>query len=259
LGVEERRKTDDEGRKTKDGNLNHKLTFPDLLNARDLGGYPLRRGGETRHKSLLRSDESWRLNSEGVQALVDYGVQTIIDLRWPAELEAHPSFFQLTPGQMRYVPISLLGPSEATWQSLRPKITKEMWSCVILDYFQPETCAVMRAVAQAPEGGVLFHCQAGKDRTGLIAALLLTLAEVEPEAIVYDYGLSTDNLREAYLAAVPEAEREDALERVRCPPEQIPNMLAHLETNYGGVANYLLKIGLEEKEMARIKRRLQPT
>jgi len=236
--------------------LNHKLAFPNLLNARDLGGYPLQAGGQTLHKSLLRSDELGRLTSEGVQSLLDYGVRTIIDLRWPAELEVRPSFFQLTPGQMRYVHISLLSSSEEAWRLSCPEVIKEMWNSVMLDYAQPGIRDVMRAVAQAPAGGILFHCQAGKDRTGLIAALLLALAEVEPEAIAYDYGLTTHNLFEAYLAEARPDEYEAVRERVRCPPEQIHNMLAHLEKNYGGPANYFLKIGLEENEIAQIKGRL---
>jgi protein-tyrosine phosphatase len=237
--------------------LNHKLTFPNLLNARDLGGYPLKTGGQTLHKSLLRSDELGRLTSEGVQSLLDYGVRTIIDLRWSAEAESYPSFFQLTPGHVRYVHISLLGQSEAAWRALRPEVTKEMWNSVMLEYAQPDLREVMRAVAQAPVGSLLFHCQSGKDRTGIIAALLLALAEVEPEAIAYDYSLTTNNLFEAYLAEAQPDEYEAVRERVRCPPEQIHNMLAHLEKNYGGPANYFLKIGLEEDEIARIRGRLR--
>jgi len=235
---------------------NHKLAFPNLLNARDLGGYPLKTGGQTLHKALLRSDELGRLNSEGVQSLMDYGVRTIIDLRWPAEAESYPSFFQLTPGPVRYVHISLLGKSEAVWRVLRPAVTKEMWNSVVLDYVQPQIRDVMRTVAQAPTGSILFHCQSGKDRTGIIAALLLVLAEVEPEAIADDYGLTTHNLFEAYLAEAQPDEYEAVRERVRCPPEQIHNMLAHLEKNYGGLANYFLKIGLEENEIERIRGRL---
>jgi len=238
---------------------NHKLAFSNLLNARDLGGYPLKTGGQTLHKALLRSDELWRLSPEGVKALLDYGVRTIIDVRWLAEREAHPSFFQLTPGHVHDVHISLLGQSGEAWQASRPEAAKEMWNSVMLEYAQPSIREVMRAVAQAPTGGVLFHCQAGKNRTGIIAALLLALAEVEPEAIAYDYGLTTHNLFEAYLAEARQEDYEAVRERVRCPPEQIHNMLAHLEKNYGGLTNYFLQIGLEENEIAQIRGRLRPS
>jgi len=236
--------------------LTVKPTFPNLLNIRDLGGHPTRSGETTRWKALLRSDELERLTVEGAQALLDYGVSTIIDLRWPIEATSRPSLFQTTPGEVRYLNISLLGESETAWQAIRPKVTKEMWSCVILDYLQSEIYAVMRAIAEAPASGILFHCQSGKDRTGIIAALLLAVAGVEPEAIADDYALTTDNLREAYLAAAPPEEHAEVLERVRCPPEQIHNMLAHLEDNYGGPLGYLQKIGLKENEITKIKQKL---
>src|SRR5688572_3900694 len=110
---------------------NRKPAFPHLLNMRDLGGYPLQTGEQTLSKSLLRSDELWRLTTDGVNRLLDYGVRTIIDLRWPAELEARPSFFQLTPGQMRYVHISLLSSSEEVWRSSCPEVIKEMWNSIM--------------------------------------------------------------------------------------------------------------------------------
>jgi protein-tyrosine phosphatase len=118
---------------------------------------------------------------------------------------------------------------------------------------------VLRAIADAPQGVVLFHCAAGKDRTGAIAALLLAAADVEPEEIAGDYSVSTDCIRDAYLSAAhpPEA-REEILEDVRCPPEQIYNMLEHLDRRYGGTMSYLAVIGLRADEIKRIRSRLLP-
>ncbi|TLY60652.1 MAG: tyrosine-protein phosphatase, partial [Gammaproteobacteria bacterium] len=67
------------------------LHFPDLLNARELGGYPTTDGGETRWRSLVRADDLSQLTVEGVRALADYGVGTVIDLRWPEEAALAPS------------------------------------------------------------------------------------------------------------------------------------------------------------------------
>src|SRR5580704_13081387 len=73
--------------------MEHKraLDFPDLLNVRDLGGYPTSDGAETRWRSLLRADDLAQLTSAGIRALADYGVGTILDLRWPEEAARHPS------------------------------------------------------------------------------------------------------------------------------------------------------------------------
>ncbi len=232
------------------------LTFPNLLNVRDLGGCLTRTGELTRWRSLLRADDLEQLAPAGVKALLAYGVRTVIDLRWPAEAEAHPSVFQVDPGDVQYIHISLLGASEAEWRSFRPRVSKEKWNCILLDYAQPGIRQVMEAIAQAPTEGLLFHCLAGKDRTGLIAALLLALAEVELREIVDDYTVSTENLREAYFVTNA-ADREAALEGLKCPPEQIYNMVAYLTDHYGGASGYLREIGLSEDEIRRVRERLQ--
>lgn len=67
-----------------------RLNFPELRNARDLGGLPTVDGGETRWRSLLRSDDLAQLTGDGVRALADYGIETVLDLRWPEEARASP-------------------------------------------------------------------------------------------------------------------------------------------------------------------------
>lgn len=236
-----------------------KLTFKNLLNARDLGGCDTLDGGRTRPGAFVRADNLEALTPEGVQAILDYGIRTVVDLRWPAETAAHPSPFQNGAGDsVRYANVSLLGPSVQAWEARWPAPTpKERWNCKVLDNAPAELAAALRIIAAAPEGGVLFHCMAGKDRTGVIAALLLALAGARPEVIARDYGLSTDNLREAELAGKPESEIPRILEDLRCPPEQIHNMLAHLDERYGGLENYLASIGLAAGEVSSLRDRLR--
>ncbi|MEZ4863982.1 MAG: tyrosine-protein phosphatase [Caldilineaceae bacterium] len=231
------------------------LHFPNLLNVRDLGGCRTKDGRETRWRSLLRADDLCRLTPEGEQALLDYGVRTIIDLRWPTDAETHPNFVHQTPGALHHQHLSLLGTSIDAWRAVRPLGPKEQFNCLVLQHFQPELRTVLQAIAAAPAGGVLFHCVSGKDRTGVVAALLLALAEVETETIVRDYGRSTANLREPYLAAYPD-DPAATLERVRCPPEQIHNMLAYIQEQYGDIAGYLYTIGLQKSEIIRLQERL---
>lgn len=230
------------------------LVFPHLLNIRDLGGCHTRDGQETRWRSLLRADDLYRLAPGNEQYLFDYGVRTVIDLRWPADAETHPNFLHEASGPIAHHTISLLGDSLDTWRAV-PDRSKEQFNCLVLEYFQDELRTVLQVIAAAPPGGVLFHCVSGKDRTGLVAALLLALVDVEVETIVEDYGLSTKNLRERYLAAYP-TQPNAVLERVRCPPEQIHNMLAYIESNHGNVSSYLHAIGLSKGEVLRLQERL---
>ncbi len=234
---------------------NRSLDFPSLLNARDLGGHPTVDGARTRRGSLLRSDDLAQLTSEGLQSLVDHGVETVLDLRWPEEIAHQPSPVSQVAG-LRYESVSLFADSPARWRELGGGCAKELRNCAALEHLQPQLRQALQVIAAASAGTLLFHCVAGKDRTGVIAALLLTLADVVPEAIAADYAASTERLREAYLARYADADRAAIIEAVRCPEEGVYNMLAWLG-DCGGVRAYLRRIGLSEAQIARLRGRLR--
>lgn len=231
------------------------LRFPGLLNVRELGGHPTSDGATTRLHSLLRADDLVQLTGEGIQALADYGVRTVVDLRWPGEVAArpHPVAGKAT---VRYHHISLLANDETQWASLSGECTKETWKCMVLEHTRPQLKEVLEVIADAATEPLLFHCVAGKDRTGLIAALLLALADVEAEAIAADYAASTSQLADAYLVRYSNLEREEIMEALRCPEEGAHNMLAYL-AQYGGAAGYLRTIGLSDARIARLRARLR--
>jgi protein-tyrosine phosphatase len=232
------------------------LDFPALLNARDLGGYPTVDGSQTRWRSLLRSDDLAQLTPQGVQALADYGVRTVVDLRWAEEIALNPSPIVAQAPQIAYVHVSLLADTPAQWRELCKSCEKELWKCVVLEQAQSELRGVLRIIAAAAPGPLLFHCVAGKDRTGIIAALLLTLADVKPQAIASDYAESTQMLSDAYIKRYKDVDPQDILESVRCPEQGVHNMLAYLESQ-GGIREYLKQIGLNEMQMARLRARLR--
>jgi protein-tyrosine phosphatase len=189
-----------------------------------------------------------------------YGVRTVIDLRFPHEAEERPNLAELDASQLHCVHICLCGGDGEAWKTFYHKGgSKEMWNCAILEDSKAPICAVMRAIAEAPAGGVLFHCVSGKDRTGIIASLLLAIADVEPDAIERDYTISAENLRDAYIGSKTGEEREAELRRVHCPAEQIHNMLDHLDKRYSGVAGYFREIGLSTDEISSLKNRLIET
>lgn len=232
------------------------VQFPGLLNARELGGHPTLDGATTRSRSLLRADDLVQLTPDGVQALADYGVRTVVDLRWPAEVAARPHPHALRAHAVRYHQVSLLASDEMEWASLSGPCTKELWKCAVLQHTRPQLKEVLGIIANADDGPLLFHCVAGKDRTGLIAALLLALADVEPDAIAADYAASTAQLADAYLLRFSNLERAEILEALRCPEEGVHNMLDYL-AQYGGAAGYLAAIGLDDTTIARLRTRLR--
>lgn len=232
------------------------LEFPALLNARDLGGYPTRDGGRTRWRSLLRSDDLAQLTPEGVQAMADFGIETVVDLRWAQEAELYPNPVPRGLSHIEFRQISLLAETPEQWSALSDKCDKEMWKCAVLEHVREELKEVLRFIAASSPGPLLFHCVAGKDRTGIVAAMMLTLADVEPDAIAYDYAASTLNLQEAYIKRYSSADPAAIIEAVRCPEVGVHNMLAYLE-KLGGAVAYLESIGLTPAEIAKLRARLR--
>jgi protein tyrosine/serine phosphatase len=116
-------------------------------------------------------------------------------------------------------------------------------------------------VAHAPEGGVVIHCVGGKDRTGLLTALLLHVAGVDEATIAKDYALSEERLRERHEAWFEAAESEEELQRLRriaqTPPDSMLGVFAELKQRYGGVEKYLREIGLSDEELELVRARLR--
>jgi len=231
------------------------VSIPPLLNARDLGGHPTTDGARTKFRSLLRSDDLAQLTAEGIAALAQLGVETVVDLRWAEELEYAPNPARDIQN-IRYRHISLLANTSDEWRAFSEDYEKEKWKLAVLEHVRAELRDVLRAIAESSPGALLFHCFAGKDRTGIIAALLLALADVEPDSIAQDYALSADQLRDAYLARYKETDPAKIIETVRCPEEGVHNMLAYLERR-GGIRAYLAEIGLSLDEIQRLRARLR--
>jgi protein-tyrosine phosphatase len=248
-----------EDRVTIEREWTRRLAWEGVLNARDLGGYPAAGGRETRWGAVVRSDNLTALTPAGRAALVQYGVRTIVDLRLPKEVAGRPSPFA-EPGDhgIAYANVSFVDPAAAPpteFSTLADDYTG------MLDRFGQPVAAVMTTIANAADGGVLVHCAAGKDRTGLVAALLLGLVGVAPETIASDYALSAECLRqrtEEWLENGPgdRAERQEMLRRFAPTPEAMLEVLDDLTERHGGVEGYLSRVGVPAGDRARLRARL---
>jgi protein tyrosine/serine phosphatase len=120
----------------------------------------------------------------------------------------------------------------------------------------------MRAIADAQSGGVVIHCHAGKDRTGIVSALLLDLADVPAETIAADYAESQARLWPLYEKIIAEAGGEDKVGfwlKPTATEEMMYMMLEHMDTKYSGVEPYLRASGLSSREIDQFKNRLCST
>lgn len=226
-------------------------------NVRDLGGLPLIGGGATRTGRLVRADVLGRLTPLGKQQLLDYGIRTIIDLRSPQEIAELPSaLFDGHDQAPNYVPVGWQPNDPGASARFKKAQTRAELYIIANDYFATRNGWIMRAISQAQPGGVVFHCHSGKDRTGIAAALLLSLAGVEREAIAADYALTQRMLWPRYQRWVEEQGGVEEIDRWSIPdtePQTMLETLADLDDAHGGVEEYLLQAGQTPEEIARLK------
>jgi hypothetical protein len=185
------------------------LAVDGLVNARDLGGLPRLAGGPTPGGVFYRSEIADRITPRGWDQVHAEGIRTVVDLRTPAE---RARYGQGRPEWLTTVEVDLDGPENREFWPYYEDSGLDGTPLVFLPHLKamPERMvAVLTALAEAPEGGVLFHCMSGRDRTGLTAMVLLSIAGVRPEAIAEDYlrthllgkgfALTTDANRELIL------------------------------------------------------------
>ncbi len=237
------------------------LEWEGCLNVRDLGGYPAADGRETRWGAVVRSDNLSPLTVAGRDALRDYGITSIIDLRMQEEAEQLPNpFAEAGDHGIMYTNVSFIDPDVPPPDEFT---TLANSYAGMLDRFQPEVSEIMGTIARAPEGGVLVHCHAGKDRTGLVCALLLELVGVDRETTGADYALSEECLRPLREESLPDepgeqAEREKELSKYSPRAEVMTEVLERLDQEYGGAEPYLLRAGVTPQDIARLRERLLP-
>jgi protein-tyrosine phosphatase len=187
------------------------LDWAGCFNTRDLGGLTTRDGRRTRRGAIVRSDAVDQLSSGGWEALVGHGVRTVIDLR--NDDERRPDHAPRPPAiETRWLPLDNAA-NRQFWDEwdCGPQFGTPLYYLPHLRSFSAFSARVVAAIADAAPGGVLFHCQGGRDRAGQISMLLLALAGVEPDVIADDYQLSHERLRVAY-AARGEPDQGPALE-----------------------------------------------
>jgi protein-tyrosine phosphatase len=240
--------------------LTRHLPTQGLYNLRELGGYTTQTGQSTQWRKIMRADGLHRLESAAQEDLLALGVKTVIDLRNPEELTQSPNVFA-NHHQVKYLNVSLFAGLARAAQSELNSTPNNLINIYqqALKHSQDEFRTVLKEIASSDEGTTLFHCTAGKDRTGLIAALVLGALGVSEEQIVQDYALTSD-----YIEPLLEPLRQEAVAKGydlawynQLLTSEAPTMehtLAHLKDQYGGIEGYWKTLGLEaELKQLRLK------
>jgi protein-tyrosine phosphatase len=229
------------------------LDWEGCVNVRDLGGFPTP-GGATAFGVFVRADNARKLTAAGWDAAAKYGIRTILDLRSEPECAADPP----AHGDFTHTRLSLFDHfdgDEAYRADLMARVAHldvaerhRVLYCEALERDAVRFGQAFGVLAEA-DGGVLFHCVGGKDRTGMLTALLLRLAGVDVEAVEADYVRSEER-----LASAPD--REPGLNVT--PRGVIDHAVAEIEARHGSTVEYLLRAGVTAEQLDRIRARLAP-
>jgi protein-tyrosine phosphatase len=228
-----------------------RIELAGLYNLRDVGGYPAA-GGPIPWRTLLRSDALHRLDPGGIAGLAGLGLRTVVDLRTLVEAEIAPS--PLGALNARHAHVSILG---GDMQSL-PLELDAIYAYVI-EQCGPAIADAIRPLGAADAFPALVHCSAGKDRTGIVIAMVLAVLGVPDDVIAADYALSGSYLDPEHTAAIGQLREGTGLgerltgELLTSPPQLILRALAAARARHGSVEGYLLAHGLETAELATLR------
>jgi protein-tyrosine phosphatase len=240
------------------GEHDRRIKLPGIVNLRDVGGYPAAGkggagGGTVRWRTLLRSDSLHWLDDSGRAALAALGLRTVIDLRTDDEVGAAPTALDGTGAQTFHVPVF----DAAAIGRLPPELAA-IYRYMIDDCGTAIAEAIGRLCADGALPG-LVHCTAGKDRTGLVVAIVLEVVGVPDEIIAADYAMSEASLKPGTAEAISRIRAFSVVSRgldlgvLGASPQVIRDALARIRARSGSVADYLLGNGLTADDLGSLR------
>jgi protein-tyrosine phosphatase len=230
------------------------IPLADTFNLRDLGGYPTSDGRRIRWRRLFRGAGLQRLAGADVEMVRELGLVTAIDLRTAGELEARGSYpIEALPVTLHHLPMI-----DAIWDltDLDPDEPPERYLAARYREMLADGAATIaetvRILSRGENFPAVFYCAAGKDRTGVLAALVLDALGVEAESIVADYHLSKERVERirARAGATAGAMVDQPPAFMQAPAGAMELLLDWMRDEHGSTAAYLEGIGVAPRTVA---------
>ncbi|HKA13979.1 MAG TPA: tyrosine-protein phosphatase [Myxococcota bacterium] len=240
--------------------MERRVTVEGCLNFRDLGGYPTRDGGALRWRQLFRADGLHALSARGVATLRDeIGLGDIIDLRSSAELSLDGrGLLEREPVRFHHLPLFDASRGQRNPAADIASLADLYFG--MIDFAREPIAKVITVLARTKDPAV-FHCAAGKDRTGVISALLLSLLGVRDELIVADYAATRealDAIVDRLMASQGYQGMFDELppDTLHANPETMEAFLTRVRAEFGGMTDYARDIGVDPADVERLRTRM---
>jgi protein-tyrosine phosphatase len=230
------------------------VTFSASYNFRDVGGYAGLDNRTVRWRRLFRADSLHRLKGDDLQTFSDLGVRSVIDLRRVFEVEEHGRV-----PEAEGLAYHNLVVKHIDWDTVAPSLPHERWLADRYLNFaedgQEGLAAALSLIADPEAAPVVVHCMAGKDRTGVVCALTLSLLGVSDADIAQDYALTEVAMASltAYLMRTKPDLVQDKYHMFDCPQDAMLLFLGDLRDRYGSVEKYVREIGLSTDQIAAMR------
>jgi protein-tyrosine phosphatase len=244
------------------------LTFESIANFRDLGGYKGRGGRTMAWRRLYRSGGLLHMTAPDKTYLKEeIGLKTVIDLRSPEEPKKLQEIRLLEGIGARYFNVQFKWPvADYYKKEMELYASTSNMGVVYLHRLRHEGFAqrlfsILEIMADLPYYPLLFHCGAGKDRTGVLAAMTLKLIGVSDEDVISDYVLTDASMEDVKQRICSDPETSEEVRNLpdftwRAPPQFMRTFLDGLVKEYGSAAGYLKKYGAEKTLVLRLEKTL---
>lgn len=232
------------------------------FNFRDLGGYVAADGQVVRWGRVYRADALHALTADDLAAIDRIGLRTVIDLRSHTEVTAAPHPFPAAGGvRYRHAPLSVGYEVDPNETKRPPDYSAEWLYRTMIDLGGEAIRVLFEEVADPEATPLVFHCTAGKDRTGVAAALLLRALGVPDEMIGEDYAISQLSMPKLIerLTRIREASGQPPpaiSAMIEARAEMLEVALRHLDETHGGTLPYLRQVGVDDATLARVRAQL---
>ena len=238
--------------------MNRHIELDGCVNFRDLGGYPTRDGRRLRWRHLFRSDSLHALSPADVTQLrVELALAAIVDLRSGVELDNEGRGpLEAEPVDFHHAPLfDRMGRAAESERVAEMSLGERYLG--MMEYAQDRIAGVVSIIARSP-GATVYHCAAGKDRTGVISSVLLGVLGVDDELIVADYALSAERIdaiidRVMNMKGYADTLEEMPEDTLHARPESMEAVLAGVASRWGSMAEFLREGGVTQAELEALR------
>lgn len=230
-----------------------RLVLNGIDNARDLGGFLTTEGKITKFNQYVRCEEMSQISDSDIEFLKEYGIHNCIDLRSHKQIEENPCPLSNVSGMKYHLVNADTSFSERTEKIMHVEhFSAETWADIQYAALDEQSIWMGKAVQllASCEGGVIFNCHSGRNRSNLMALLILAIAKAPYDDIVAEYSTNAYYLRNAYLRWYPEGSHP--AEFYETPPFVMEKVINRVLEKYGCFENYLHSCNVSDEEILKI-------